>query len=78
MIMMDATDQSKIEKQFNHSPRRNEVMAAEQEKASSPFTLEFFMVQGSGFICMAYLKDDGKWRGAFDNRELPGAIRVLE
>lgn len=78
MIMMDATDQSKMEKQFNHSPRRDEVMAAEPEKAPSPFTLEFFMVQGSGFICMAYLKDDGKWRGAFDNRELPGAIRVLE
>ena len=78
MIMMDTTDQSKIEKQFSHSPRRNEVMAGEREEVPSPFTLEFFMVQGSGFICMAYLKDDGKWRGAFDNRELPGAIRVLE
>jgi hypothetical protein len=78
MIMLDVTDQSKIEKQFNHSTRRNEVIAAKQEEVPSPFTLEFFMVQGSGFICMAYLKDDGKWRGAFDNRELPGAIRVLE
>jgi hypothetical protein len=44
----------------------------------SPFILEFFMVQGSGFRCMAYRNDDGKWRGAFDNEELPGAIRVLE
>ena len=43
----------------------------------SPFILEFFMVQGSGFRCMAYRNDDGKWRGAFDNEELPGAIRVL-
>jgi hypothetical protein len=43
----------------------------------SPFVLEFFMVQGSGFRCMAYRNDDGKWRGAFDNEELPGAIRVL-
>jgi hypothetical protein len=43
----------------------------------SPFILEFFMVQGSGFRCMAYRNQDGKWRGAFDNEELPGAIRVL-
>ena len=45
---------------------------------ASPFVHEFFMVQGSGFRCMAYRNRDGKWRGAFDNEELPGAIRVLE
>jgi hypothetical protein len=45
--------------------------------AVSPFVLEFFMVQGSGFRCMAYRNQDGKWRGAFDDEELPGAIRVL-
>lgn len=44
---------------------------------ASPFVLEFFMVQGSGFRCMAYRNDDGRWRGAFDDEELPGAIRVL-
>lgn len=44
----------------------------------SPFIIEFFMVQGTGFRCMAYRNDDGTWRGAFDNEELPGAIRVLE
>jgi hypothetical protein len=44
----------------------------------SPFLVEFFMVQGIGFQCMAYRNSDGKWRGAFDNRELPGSIRVLE
>jgi hypothetical protein len=43
----------------------------------SPFVLEFFMVQGSGFRCMAYRNQEGKWRGAFDDEELPGAIRVL-
>jgi hypothetical protein len=43
----------------------------------SPFVVEFFMVQGSGFRCMAYRNDDGKWHGAFDDEELPGAIRVL-
>lgn len=43
----------------------------------SPFVLEFFMVQGSGFRCMAYRNQEGKWHGAFDDEELPGAIRVL-
>lgn len=42
-----------------------------------PFVLEFFMVQGNGFRCMAYRNSDGKWRGAFDGEELPGAVRVL-
>ena len=46
--------------------------------ATSPFLIEFFMVRGTGFQCMAYRNSDGKWRGAFDNRELPGAIHVLE
>ncbi|HTV40973.1 MAG TPA: hypothetical protein VMF08_10375 [Candidatus Sulfotelmatobacter sp.] len=46
--------------------------------AGSPFLVEFFMVRGVGFQCMAYLNSDGKWRSAFDNRELPGAIYVLE
>ncbi|HEV2453955.1 MAG TPA: hypothetical protein VGY98_06815 [Verrucomicrobiae bacterium] len=44
---------------------------------ASPFVHEFFMVQGSGFRCMAYRNQDGKWRGAFDDEELTGAIRVL-
>ncbi|HEV2327527.1 MAG TPA: hypothetical protein VGY56_01925 [Verrucomicrobiae bacterium] len=50
--------------------------AGECDKVS-PFLLEFFMVQGSGFRCMAYRNQEGKWRGAFDDEELPGAIRVL-
>lgn len=46
--------------------------------ARSPFLVEFFMVRGVGFQCMAYRNSDGKWRGAFDNRELPGTIHVLD
>lgn len=61
---------------------RNEIETAERKQTEeadvSPFTHEFFMVQGRGFRCMAYHHKDGKWRGAFDNQELPGAIRVLE
>ena len=44
----------------------------------SPFVQEFFMVQMPGFRCMAYRGQDGKWRGAFDHKELPGLIRVIE
>jgi hypothetical protein len=51
---------------------------AEESGDRSPFTIEFFMVQGSGYRCMAYRHRDGKWRGAFDNEELPGVVRVLE
>lgn len=66
---------------------RNEILQNNQtifndrmpgEGWASPFILEFFMVQGRNFRCMAYRNHDGKWRGAFDHEELPGAIRVLE
>lgn len=78
MTMMGTTNQSKIENKPDDSARRNATRFERQEEGASPFLLEFFMVQGSGFICMAYCNHDGKWRGAFDNMELPGAIRVLE
>ena len=44
----------------------------------SPFTVEFYWVQGIGFRCMAYPDLDGKWREAFCNVELPGPIHILE
>jgi hypothetical protein len=49
-----------------------------REREMSPFVLEFFMVQGSGFRCMAYRNGDGKWHEAFNNQELPGAVRILQ
>jgi hypothetical protein len=51
---------------------------AEQQNGTSPFIIEFFMVQGPGFCCMAYRNHDGKWKRAFDHYELPGAVRILE
>jgi len=78
LIMTDMPDQSNVESQLDDSMGRYDVQSVRQEEGMSPFVLEYFMVQGSGFICMAYRNHDGKWRGAFDNRELPGAIRVLE
>jgi hypothetical protein len=50
----------------------------QDEWGISPFVLEFFMVQGAGFQCMAYCNGDGKWHEAFNDRELPGAVRLLE
>jgi hypothetical protein len=44
----------------------------------SPFLLEFFMVQGFGFRCMAYRDDDGRWRTAFDHQELAGRVWISE
>ena len=79
MIKMNAADHSNRENQINDSMRTTATRrCVGPEEGASPFVLEFFMVQGSGFICMAYCNHDGKWRGAFDNVELPGAIRVLE
>jgi hypothetical protein len=58
--------------------RRQSLDLAEENEEDSPFTLEFHMVQTTGFRCMAYRSREGKWRGAFDHRELRGKIRVLE
>jgi hypothetical protein len=48
------------------------------EQDMSPFLVEFFMVQGMGFRCMAYRDDEGRWRRAFDNAELTGRIWLSE
>jgi hypothetical protein len=77
--ILNMTAQSTAGKCLNMISRLvGENSAAAAKDAASPFLVEFFMVQGAGFRCMAYRNPDGIWRGAFDNRELPGAIRVLE
>ena len=50
---------------------------ARQQDGESPFLVEFFMVQGSGFKCMAYCDGNGMWHEAFGHIILPGKIRVL-
>jgi len=42
-----------------------------------PFITKFVMVQGVGFVCMAYQDEKGKWRNAGNNSELPQPVRVL-
>jgi hypothetical protein len=52
--------------------------AATEHDETSPFLVEFFMVEGIGFQCMAYRDFEGKWYHAFNNKELPGRVHVLE
>jgi hypothetical protein len=61
-----------------NKPAIHDLKPAMEEVEASPFILEYFLVQGTGFRCMAYRNQDGKWLRAFDNQELPGDIRVLE
>lgn len=70
--------ETKYEALDNHLDEWHSTETAGECDGASPFVREFFFVQGSGFRCMAYRNPDGRWRGAFDNEELPGAIRVLE
>jgi hypothetical protein len=58
-------------------PGQSRLMAEARSEAS-PFTIEFYWVQGIGFRCMAYQDQAGKWYEAFCNWALPGPIRVLE
>ena len=39
--------------------------------------LEFFLVQGMGFRCVAYRDRHGQWRDALNNQELLGEISVV-
>jgi hypothetical protein len=75
MAMGRIIESPRDEEPFMGTPRRMKLVA--KEDSASPFDHEFFMVQGAGFRCMAYRNGEGKWRGAFDHEELPGAVRVL-
>jgi hypothetical protein len=48
-----------------------------QPPAKGRFSRHFFMVQAVGFRCVADCDQQGKWRDAFTQAELFGAIRVL-
>jgi hypothetical protein len=50
---------------------------AKEQDAASPFLVEFFMVQGHGFTCMAYRSYDGTWRTAYENQVVPGVVRIV-
>lgn len=44
----------------------------------APILMEHFMVQGVGFCCLAYFDEDGKWRDALTDEELPEVLHVLQ
>jgi len=52
--------------------------SAGESADGSPFLVEFYLVQGTGFRCMAYRDQQGTWRNAFSNDELFGDIQILE
>jgi hypothetical protein len=60
------------------NPEVSALPMEESAGATSPFLLEFFMVQGPGFRCMAYCDEDGVWHNALNNEELFGNISILE
>ena len=46
-------------------------------ETESPFLVEFMMVQCFGRNLMAYLDENGKWREAYNNVELPEPARIF-
>ena len=54
------------------------LVAAETPADTSPFIVEFFMVRGPGFRCMAYCGADARWHNAFNDEELFGDIQILD
>jgi hypothetical protein len=57
---------------------QTEKECAVQQPAEWPFVVEFFIVEGTGFRCMAYRDPEGKWRNAFNHEELSGDVQLLE
>jgi hypothetical protein len=57
---------------------KNGQKPVEEKNTASPFVREFFLVQCTEFVGMAYRNGDGKWYGAFDHRELPDDVWVVE
>jgi hypothetical protein len=55
-----------------------DLAPAFQKTAEGPFVVEFFMVEGASFRCMAYRDQNGKWRNAFNHGELTGEIQFVE
>ena len=61
----------------NGMNNRETLAVMDQTDETSPFVIEFFMLQGVGFRCMGYRDRDGKWRSAFNHIELFGKIHVV-
>jgi len=51
--------------------------SAAVKDSECPFIIEFVMVEGINFKCMAYQDKNETWRNAYNNAELIEPIRVL-
>jgi len=52
--------------------------AVSKPAETSPFVVQFFMVQSLGFRGMAYCDQDGAWRNAFNHSRLFGRVYLFE
>jgi len=53
------------------------VSVAKRPANTRPFVIQFFLVQGINFRCVAYCDPQGRWRDAFNQEELFGDIQIL-
>ncbi len=67
---------------MTHLPMKGQVTLGPAGEAPAgpppPFIIDFRLVQGIGFKCMAYRDQDGIWREAAGNDELPEPLQILE
>jgi len=52
--------------------------STEQKEKDLPPVGQEVLVQCSSFKCVGYRDSEGKWRDAFDGRELPKVIQIIE
>jgi hypothetical protein len=57
--------------------KNDDPKPARDDEGTSPFIREFYIIECAGFRGMAYRNCDGKWRAAFNHRELPDDVRIL-
>jgi len=54
------------------------VVAVKKAAAKPPFIIQFFVVQGINFRCLACCGQQGTWHDAINQEELCGDIRIFE
>jgi hypothetical protein len=56
----------------------NPAVSTDRSTDTLPALVDFVVVQGIGFRCVAYRDAEGCWHNAFNNEELFGEIHILE
>ena len=55
----------------------SDAAPASGSAVGDPIEFQRYLVQCDTYRCLAYLDKDGKWRGAYDNREIVGVKNVI-